>query len=246
MAKIGIDLGTSNSLAAYWTEHGPVIIPNSLGKHLTPSVVSLDDNNEVLVGQIAKERMITHPHLTASTFKTLYGIRQNVSAWGALIFSRGFVLFYIARFKRRRRSLLGEAVEEAVISVPAYLTMRSGSDLRAAALAGLHVERLISEPTAAAISYGLHQQESDTRFLVFDLGGGTFDVSVLELFEGVMQVQSIAGDNYLGGEDFTGLLLSHFVETHGIDYANLPTKEKTALIKQAELCKLVLGNEKRG
>lgn len=247
MAKIGIDLGTSNSLAAYWTEHGPVIIPNSLGKHLTPSVVSLDDNNEVLVGQIAKERMITHPHLTASTFKRYMGTDKTYQLGEHSFSPEDLSSFILRALKEDAEAYLGEAVEEAVISVPAYFNdAQRKATLRAAALAGLHVERLISEPTAAAISYGLHQQESDTRFLVFDLGGGTFDVSVLELFEGVMQVQSIAGDNYLGGEDFTGLLLSHFVETHGIDYANLPTKEKTALIKQAELCKLVLGNENAG
>ncbi|MDU5946911.1 MAG: molecular chaperone HscC, partial [Paenibacillus macerans] len=247
MAKIGIDLGTSNSLAAYWTEHGPVIIPNSLGKRLTPSVVSLDDNNEVLVGQIAKERMITHPHLTASTFKRYMGTDKTYQLGEHPFSPEDLSSFILRALKEDAEAYLGEAVEEAVISVPAYFNdAQRKATLRAAALAGLHVERLISEPTAAAISYGLHQQESDTRFLVFDLGGGTFDVSVLELFEGVMQVQSIAGDNYLGGEDFTGLLLSHFVETHGIDYANLPTKEKTALIKQAELCKLVLGNENAG
>ncbi|MCM3703081.1 molecular chaperone HscC [Paenibacillus macerans] len=247
MAKIGIDLGTSNSLAAYWTEHGPVIIPNSLGKHLTPSVVSLDDNNEVLVGQIAKERMITHPHLTAATFKRYMGT-DKMYRLGEHEFSPEDLSSFILRaLKEDAEAYLGEEVEEAVISVPAYFNdAQRKATLRAAALAGLHVERLISEPTAAAVSYGLHQQEADTRFLVFDLGGGTFDVSVLELFEGVMQVQSIAGDNYLGGEDFTGVLLSHFAETHGIDYANLATKEKTALIKQAEMCKLVLGNENAG
>jgi molecular chaperone HscC len=248
MAKIGIDLGTSNSLAAYWTEQGPVIIPNSLGKHLTPSVVSEDENsNEILVGQIAKERMITHPHLTAATFKRFMGT-DKVYQLGEHTFTPEDLSSFILRaLKEDAEAYLNEPIEEAVISVPAYFndTQRKAT-LRAAALAGLHVERLISEPTAAAISYGLHQQESDTRFLVFDLGGGTFDVSVLELFEGVMQVQSIAGDNYLGGEDFTGVLITHFAETHGIDYANLPSKEKTALIKQAELCKLVLGSENTG
>lgn len=247
MAKIGIDLGTSNSLVAHWTENGPVIIPNSLGSHLTPSVVSLDDNDEILVGQIAKERSITHPHLTASTFKRYMGTDKQYQI-GKYSFSPEDLSSFILRsLKADAEAYLNEEIEEAVISVPAYFndTQRKAT-LRAAALAGLHVERLISEPTAAAVSYGLHQQEADTRFLVFDLGGGTFDVSILELFEGVMQVQSIAGDNYLGGEDFTDILLSYFVENQGIDFVNLPGKARSALFKQAETCKIALGNGNTG
>ena len=247
MTKIGIDLGTSNSLAAYWTEHGPVIIPNSLGKHLTPSVVSIDSNSEILVGEIAKERLITHPQLTASTFKRYMGTDKRYQLGEQEFSAEDLSSFVLRALKEDAEAYLGEQVEEAVISVPAYFNdVQRKATLRAAALAGLHVERLISEPTAAAVSYGLHQQDSETCFLVFDLGGGTFDVSVLELFEGVMQVQSIAGDNYLGGEDFTGVLLSHFVETHGLDYDRLSPKERTALIKQAEMCKLALGNENGG
>ncbi|KOP65323.1 2-alkenal reductase [Bacillus sp. FJAT-18019] len=247
MAKIGIDLGTSNSLAAYWTEDGPVIIPNSLGKHLTPSVVSVDDNNEILVGQIAKERMITHPHLTAATFKRYMGTDKTYRLGSYTFTPEDLSSFVLKSLKADAEALLHVEIEEAVISVPAYFNdAQRKATLRAALLAGLHVERLISEPTAAAMSYGLHQEDADTRFLVFDLGGGTFDVSVLELFEGIMQVQSIAGDNYLGGEDFTNLLLSHFVAEQGIDFANLPVKAQTALLKQAELCKLAIGNTNVG
>lgn len=247
MAKIGIDLGTSNSLAAYWTEDGPVIIPNSLGKHLTPSVVSVDDNHEILVGQIAKERMITHPHLTAATFKRYMGTDKTYRLGSYIFTPEDLSSFVLKSLKADAEALLQEEIEEAVISVPAYFNdAQRKATLRAALLAGLHVERLISEPTAAAMSYGLHQEDADTRFLVFDLGGGTFDVSVLELFESIMQVQSIAGDNYLGGEDFTNLLLSHFVAEHEIDFANLPVKSQTALLKQAELCKLAIGNTNVG
>ncbi|SDG24760.1 molecular chaperone HscC [Fontibacillus panacisegetis] len=247
MAKIGIDLGTSNSLVAHWTEQGPVIIPNSLGNHLTPSVVSLDDNDEILVGQIAKERLITHPQLTASTFKRYMGTDKQYPLGKYTFTPEDLSSFVLRSLKDDAEAYLSEEIEEAVISVPAYFNdAQRKATLRAASLAGLHVERLISEPTAAAVSYGLHLQEADTQFLVFDLGGGTFDVSVLELFEGIMQVQSIAGDNYLGGEDFTGVLLSYFVESNGIDYANLSSKAQSALIKQAELCKLALGNGNAG
>ncbi|MDQ0047790.1 molecular chaperone HscC [Paenibacillus polymyxa] len=247
MTMIGIDLGTTNSLAAYWTKEGPVIIPNVLGEQLTPSVVSIDDNGEVLVGQIAKERLITHPQVTASTFKRYIGT-EKVYRLGKYSFSsEELSSFVIQSLKSDAEAFLGEVVEEAVISVPAYFNdIQRKATKRAAELAGLKVERLISEPTAAAISYGLHQQDSDTTFLVFDLGGGTFDVSILEFFEGVMEVKSIAGDNYLGGEDFTQLLVSHFVNTLGITYQSLDYKGRSALIKQAELCKHAITKGSKG
>ncbi len=244
MAIVGIDLGTSNSLVAYWSEDGPVIIPNILGERLTPSVVSVDDNGEILVGQIAKERLITHPLLTASAFKRYMGT-EKVYSLGKYSFSpEELSSFVIRALKADAEAYLKQDVTEAVISVPAYFndTQRKATK-RAAELAGLKVDRLISEPTAAAIAYGLHQKESDTKFLVFDLGGGTFDVSILEFFEGVMEVKSIAGDNYLGGEDFTQLLVSYFVETHGIELQALDHKSRAAIIKQAEYCKHVIGTE---
>lgn len=247
MAKIGIDLGTSNSLVAYWTDQGPVIIPNALGEHLTPSIISIDDNDEILVGQIAKERLITHPQLTASAFKRYIGTDKLYHLGHHAFSSEELSSFVLRALKADAEAFLGEEVEEAVISVPAYFNdAQRKATQRAAALAGLQVERLISEPTAAAISYGLHLEESDTKFLVFDLGGGTFDVSVLEFFEGVMEVQSIAGDNYLGGEDFTELLVSHFIHNQNIDYTSLDNKARSALIKQAELCKYAIGRDNSG
>ncbi|WP_282935558.1 molecular chaperone HscC [Paenibacillus sp. RC67] len=247
MTMIGIDLGTTNSLVAYWTEDGPVIIPNVLGERLTPSIVSVDENGEILVGQIAKERLITHPDLTAATFKRYMGT-EKIFRLGRYSFSpEELSSFIVKSLKSDAEAFLGQEVTEAVISVPAYFndTQRKATK-RAAEIAGLKVERLISEPTAAAISYGLHQQQSDTKFLVFDLGGGTFDVSILEFFEGVMEVQSIAGDNYLGGEDFTQLLVSYFYETKGIDYQELDFKARSALFKQAEICKRALGSGQAG
>lgn len=243
MKMIGIDLGTTNSLAACWTEGGPVIIPNVLGERLTPSIVSVDENGEILVGQIAKERLITHPELTAAAFKRYMGT-EKVFRLGRYSFSpEELSSFVVKALKADAEAYLGQEVTEAVISVPAYFndTQRKATK-RAAEIAGLKVERLISEPTAAAIAYGLHQQQSETKFLVFDLGGGTFDVSILEFFEGVMEVQSIAGDNYLGGEDFTELLASWFAERHGIDIHALEAKERSALFKQAEVCKRGIGN----
>lgn len=247
MAKIGIDLGTSNSLTAYWTEDGPALIPNAFGHFLTPSIVSVDENNEVLVGQIAKERLITHPALTVSAFKRYMGTDKMYQLGNLTLSPEDLSSFILRSLKSDAESFLGEEIEEAVISVPAYFNdAQRKATIRAANLAGLHVERLISEPTAAAVSYGLHLQDVDTKFLVFDLGGGTFDVSVLDYFEGVMQVQAIAGDNYLGGEDFTNVLMSHFVEFHKLNFNELPHKTQSALQKQAELCKLSLSQNVTG
>lgn len=241
VAMIGIDLGTTNSLAAYWTENGPQMIPNVLGEHLTPSVVSVDENNEILVGQIAKERLLTHPEVTASTFKRYMGTEKTYQLGPYTFKPEELSSFVIRSLKADAEAFLGEEVNEAVISVPAYFNdIQRKATKHAAELAGLKVERLISEPTAAAIAYGLHTQESDTTFLVFDLGGGTFDVSILEFFDGVMEVKSIAGDNYLGGEDFTNLLVSHFAATHEIDLEHISSKNRSALYKQAELCKRAL------
>lgn len=247
MAKIGIDLGTSNSLAAYWTEEGPALIPNAFGQFLTPSIVSVDENNEILVGQIAKERLITHPSLTVSAFKRYMGTDKMYQLGNLTLSPEDLSSFILRSLKSDAETFLGEVIDEAVISVPAYFNdAQRKATKRAANLAGLHVERLISEPTAAAVSYGLHLQDADTKFLVFDLGGGTFDVSVLDYFEGVMQVQAIAGDNYLGGEDFTNVLMSHFVESHKLNFNEMPHKTQSALQKQAELCKLSLSQNVTG
>jgi len=238
MTMIGIDLGTTNSLVAYWTEEGPKIIPNALDERLTPSVVSVDNNGEILVGTIAKERLITHPHVTVSTFKRYMGTEKRYKLGSYSFSPEELSSFILQSLKADAEAFLGQEVHEAVISVPAYFNdSQRKATMRAAEFAGLKVERLISEPTAAAISYGLHMRDSDTTFLVFDLGGGTFDVSILEFFDGVMEVKSIAGDNYLGGEDFTQLLVSYFVEKVGIDYQEMDEKGQTALFKQAELCK---------
>lgn len=247
MAKIGIDLGTTNSLVAYFTEDGPKIIPNAFGENLTPSIVSVDENDEILVGKIAKERLITHPQNTASTFKRYMGTDKRYNL-GKYVFSpEDLSSFVIKSLKADAEAFLKEKISEAVISVPAYFNdAQRKATKHAAELAGLTVERLISEPTAAAISYGIHLRDADTKFLVFDLGGGTFDVSILEMFEGIMEVKSIAGDNFLGGEDFTNLLVSYFIETKKIDIDSLDSKERSAIYKQAEMCKLAISNDSSG
>lgn len=246
MTKVGMDLGTTNSLVAYWSDSGPAIIPNILGFNLTPSVVSVDDNNEILVGETARERLITHPHMTASCFKRYMGTGKTFRMGKYTFTPEELSSFVLKSLKADAEAFFGQKVDEAVISVPAYFNDKQRkATKRAAELAGLHVERLINEPTAAAIAYGLHKEE-ETKFMVFDLGGGTFDVSILEMFERVMEVRSIAGDNFLGGEDFTEQLMKYFLENHKINSDSLGLKEKTALYKQAEMCKRMLTDKGTG
>ncbi|GIN71792.1 molecular chaperone HscC [Bacillus sp. J14TS2] len=241
MTTIGIDLGTTNSLVAYWDQDKPRLIPNVLDQYLTPSVVSVDDNGEILIGQVAKERLVTHPEQTAAIFKRFMGTDKVYSLASHHFSSEELSSFVIKSLKSDAEAYLQETITNAVISVPAYFndTQRKATK-RAAELAGLEVDRLISEPTGAALAYGLNQKEPETKFLVFDLGGGTFDISILELFEGIIEVQSIAGDNYLGGEDFTKLLISYFIEQHQLRQDQLDPKTKSLLYTQAERCKLSL------
>ena len=210
---VGIDLGTTNSLIAYFTEEGPRIIPNRLGKNLTPSVVSVDSEGNVYVGETARERMSLYPDTVAETFKRSMGTERDYILSGKHYRPEELSSLVLRSLKEDAESFLGEEVTEAVISVPAYFDdKRRKATKRAGELAGLKVERMISEPTAAAVAYGLYDKTKDTRFLVFDLGGGTFDVSILELYHNILEVRAVAGDNYLGGEDFTEVMAKLFLQ----------------------------------
>lgn len=212
---VGIDLGTTNSLVAVWRGESSELVPNALGQFLTPSVVGLDDQGRVLVGQAARERLHTHPRQTTSLFKRHMGSATEVRLGDRSFRPEELSALVLKSLKEDVERAFGETVHEAVISVPAYFSDAQRKATRIAGeLAGLKVEKLINEPTAAALAYGLHQRDKETSFLVFDLGGGTFDVSILELFDGVMEVRASAGDNFLGGEDFDSVLLEHFVEHH--------------------------------
>ena len=236
---IGIDLGTTNSLAAYFTEEGPKIIPNRLGKHLTPSVVSVGEQGEVYVGETAREMGNLHPEATAQVFKRNMGSGRKYRLRDQEFTAEELSSLVLRSLKEDAEAFLGQTVTEAVISVPAYFDdKRRKATKRAGELAGLVVERIISEPTAAAIAYGLYERKENTRFLVFDLGGGTFDVSILELFENILEVRAVAGDNFLGGEDFTEVLEKHFLDQKGISREELDEKTLVQLHRQAELCKL--------
>lgn len=235
---VGIDLGTTNSLVAYFSPEGPKIIPNRLGKHLTPSVVSVDEDGNVYVGETAKERMSLYPDSVASTFKRSMGSDREYVLSGKRYRAEELSSLVLRALKEDAETFLGESVTEAVISVPAYFDdQRRKATKRAGELAGLVVERIISEPTAAAIAHGLYDQEGNYRFLVFDLGGGTFDVSILELFENILEVRAVAGDNYLGGEDFTRVLEKLFLKDQKLDKQDMTLKEQARLYRSAEKAK---------
>ncbi len=239
MAIIGIDLGTTNSLVSVWKDAKATIIPNVMGSNLTPSVVSLDENGDILVGQAAKERLITHPNATAAHFKRHMGTKKKIDLADRSFLPEDLSSFILRSLKADAEAYLGETVNEAVISVPAYFNDAQRKATQTAGhLAGLQVERLINEPTAAAIAYGLHEEEK--TFLVFDLGGGTFDVSVLELFDGIMEVNATAGDNTLGGEDFTSLLINGFLSHHSLQKTSFNKKQTNKLHQQAESAKCSL------
>ena len=237
---IGIDLGTTNSLVAYYTEEGPKIIPNRLGKNLTPSVVSVDEEGQVYIGETAKERMLLHPESSASVFKRSMGSEKVYELSGKKFLPEELSALVLKALKEDAECFLEEEVTEAVISVPAYFNdERRKATKRAGELAGLKVERIISEPTAAAIAYGLYQNRENGKFLVFDLGGGTFDVSILELFDSIIEVRAVAGDNFLGGEDFTKVIEQIFFDKHPeLDREQLTDKEARHVTKQAENCKM--------
>lgn len=237
---IGIDLGTTNSLAAYFTEEGPKIIPNRLGKRLTPSVVSIDETEQIYVGDLAVERALLYPESAVSVFKRDMGSDRRFSMLDKTFRAEELSSFILRALKEDAEYYLNEEVTEAVISVPAYFNdARRKATMRAGELAGLKVERIISEPTAAAIAYGLYENQERARFLVFDLGGGTFDVSILELNDTILEVRAVAGDNFLGGEDFTNVIEDLFFKQYNqLDRLSLDEKTLRHIHKQAELCKL--------
>ena len=249
---VGIDLGTTNSLIAYYSEEGPKIIPNRLGKNLTPSVVSVDEEGNVYVGETARERMSLYPDSVAQTFKRSMGTERDYVLSGKHFKPEELSSLVLRSLKEDAEVYLGEPVTEAVISVPAYFDdKRRKATKRAGELAGLKVDRMISEPTAAAVAYGLYDKTQDTRFLVFDLGGGTFDVSVLELYHNILEEQlchhlrAVAGDNYLGGEDFTEVMAKLFLQKKKLQLQGLSEKEQVRLYRQAEKAKREISDKDR-
>jgi len=207
-ARIGIDLGTTYSLVSVLRDGRAEVLANALGERQTPSAVSIDVDGTILVGAPARARALTHPTQTFRNFKRDMGTDLEVGYGGRVFRPEELSALVLRQLERDAEAALGEPVEEAVVTVPAYfgeLQRRATHD--ACEIAGLPVERLINEPTAAALAYGLEHRERECRIAVLDLGGGTFDVSVLEIIEGVIEIQASAGDARLGGEDFVESLV---------------------------------------
>ena len=225
MSKIiGIDLGTTNSCVAVMEGGNVTIIPNSEGARTTPSVVNIKDNGEVVVGEIAKRQAVTNPTSTVSSIKTHMGSDYKVEIFGKKYTPQEISAKILQKLKKDAEAYLGEEVKEAVITVPAYFTDSQRQATKdAGTIAGLDVKRIINEPTAAALAYGLEKKKEE-KVLVFDLGGGTFDVSVLEISDGVIEVISTAGNNHLGGDNFDDeiikWLVAEFKKENGIDLSN--------------------------
>jgi molecular chaperone HscC len=205
---IGIDLGTTNSAVALWREGASQLVPNALGALLTPSAVSIDQSGQVWTGAAALDRMATHPEETVTSFKRMMGTEATVRLGKRDYRAEELSALILASLAADVEQATGERPEGAVITVPAYFNEKQRrATRRAGEIAGLDVRRLINEPTAAALAYGLQDRGDREPFLVFDLGGGTFDVSIVEMFEGIVEVRASAGDNRLGGDDFNQVMV---------------------------------------
>ena len=226
MTILGIDLGTTNSACAVWRDDKVDLIPNANGELLTPSAIFIDNENTVHVGRIALERSVTHPHNVAQVFKRYMGSEKKLKLNGKRYSAIELSSFVLSRLKQDAEEYLGEVITQAVISVPAYFgDIQRKATKQAGEMAGLSVERLVNEPTAAAIAYGLHEKPEHSQFMVLDLGGGTFDVSIMEYFSGVLEVHASCGDNFLGGEDFLDILVDHYLFQIGVTRDRLTAQD---------------------
>ncbi|HLX78058.1 MAG TPA: molecular chaperone DnaK [Acidimicrobiales bacterium] len=243
---VGIDLGTTNSVVSVLEGGEPTVIPNAEGSRTTPSVVGFAKSGEVLVGEVAKRQAITNPDRTIRSVKRQMGTSWTIDIDGKKYTAQEISARILQKLKRDAEAFLGDTVNQAVITVPAYFDdAQRTATKEAGQIAGLEVLRIINEPTAAALAYGLDKEGADQTILVFDLGGGTFDVSILEIGEGVFEVKSTSGNTHLGGDDWDqrviDWLVKTFKDTEGVDLSN----DKMALqrLKEAaEKAKIELSN----
>ncbi|MGZ4631210.1 MAG: Hsp70 family protein, partial [Actinomycetes bacterium] len=232
---VGIDLGTTNSVVSVLEGGEPTVIANAEGSRTTPSVVAFAKNGEVLVGEVAKRQAVTNVDRTIRSVKRHMGTDWSVDIDGKKYTAQEISARVLQKLKRDAEAYLGETITDAVITVPAYFEdAQRQATKEAGEIAGLNVLRIVNEPTAAALAYGLDKGESDQTILVFDLGGGTFDVSLLEIGEGVVEVKATSGDNHLGGDDWDQRIVDHLVKQfqngHGVDLS----KDKMALQRLRE------------
>lgn len=243
---VGIDLGTTNSVVAILTEGKPKLIPNAIGSVLTPSVVGVDENGEILVGHAAVEHQVVSPNSCAACFKRQMGTDQIFKLGKQKFTATQLSSLVLAALKQDAEAFLGTAVDRAVITVPAYFNnQQRQATIEAGKLAGFQVERIINEPTAASLAYGIHESDSEKTIAVFDLGGGTFDISLVDFFEGAIEVRASAGEAVLGGEDFTRALARGVLASRSIAFE--PAEHKapkmvSRLIQQCEKAKRQLSS----
>lgn len=243
MAVIGIDLGTTNSLGAVYRNNKVELIPNRFGSYLTPSVVSVAEDGTILVGEVAKERLVTNPEATAASFKKDMGTERKYTLGKKTFLPEELSSFVIRSIVEDARAYLQEEIEEVIISVPAYFHDKQRvATKRAGALAGVTVNRIINEPSAAAMASYMDTSK-EQLFLIFDFGGGTFDVSVVECFDTMVEIISVAGDNHLGGDDFHEIMADSFMKEHGLSRKSISAKTYAILLRQAEGCKRKLTEE---
>lgn len=232
---VGIDLGTTNSCVSVLEGGEPKVIANAEGARTTPSIVAFAKNGEVLVGEVAKRQSVTNVERTIRSVKRHMGTAWNVDIDGKKYTPQEISARILQKLKRDAESYLGETVTDAVITVPAYFNdSQRQATKEAGEIAGLNVLRIINEPTAAALAYGLDKTDKEQTILVFDLGGGTFDVSLLEIGEGVVEVKATNGDNHLGGDDWDQALVDHLVKTFGSQNGIDLTKDKMAMQRVRE------------
>lgn len=241
---VGIDLGTTNSLVGVWRDGESVLIPNALGKFLTPSVVA-DDNGTILVGQAARDRLVSHPQSGTAHFKRYMGSGRETKLGNRIYRPEDLSAMVLRSLKADAEAFLGVPVTEALITVPAYFNDAQRKATKTAGqLAGLKVDHLLTEPTAAALAYGFATGDEESMLMVVDLGGGTLDVSLLHSFDGIMEVKATAGDIWLGGEDFTDAIASAFVAEargpNGMPSAHARPALHASIRRQAEIAKRTL------
>lgn len=243
MAILGIDLGTTNSLGAVYRNGKVELIPNRFGSFLTPSVVSVTEDGSVVTGQIAKERLITHPKDTAFSFKKNMGSDQKYNLGGKTFLPEELSGFLVSAIVEDAKEYMGEEIKDVIISVPAYFHDKQRvATKRAGALAGVNVKRIVNEPSAAALA-SYFDTQNEQLFLVFDFGGGTLDVSIVDCFDTMVEILAVSGDNHLGGDDFNEAVADGFLREHRLQRENLSEKEYAILLRQAEKCKIALSTE---
>lgn len=241
MTILGVDLGTTNSLAVVYKEGKPIRIPNAYGEFVTPSAVSILDG-KIVVGKLAKERLITHPECSASLFKRNMGTDVTYKLDKKEYDSAALSSFIVKQLIEDAQNYLHESIDEVVISVPAYFNARQRQDTkRIGELLGIKVERLINEPSAAAIA--CHMDDEYETFVVFDFGGGTLDVSVVDCFENVISINAISGNNHLGGTDFDRAMAEYFCLKNGLDYNILDSSFQQSILRTCEQAKIKLSTQ---